>query len=68
MVCMQFNVQKAIGFEASPYRARIARMRVKKEQFDNKISIVQKDMYKADLTKADVIFHIDLMLKSQLLD
>jgi ribosomal protein L11 methylase PrmA len=54
----EFNVEKAIGFEASPYRAKIARMRVKKEQLDNRISIVQKDMYKADLIKADVIFHM----------
>ncbi|MDQ6863291.1 MAG: hypothetical protein M3044_05660 [Thermoproteota archaeon] len=27
----EFNLEKAIGFEASPYRAKIARMRVKKD-------------------------------------
>jgi hypothetical protein len=33
-------------------------MRLKKERLDNRISIVQKDREKADMIKAEVIFHL----------
>jgi hypothetical protein len=52
----EFDVKTAIGYESNVYRVRIARSKVKKENLVDRISIVCGDMYKADLSKADVIF------------
>lgn len=53
----EFNV-KAIGYESNPYRYRKAKRNVKKQKLSNKISIIQNDMYEADLSEADVIFNM----------
>jgi hypothetical protein len=53
----EFNV-KAIGFESNPYRYRKAKCNVEKQKLSNRISIIEEDMYQADLSEADVIFHI----------
>lgn len=53
----EFGVRKAIGFENDPRRNFIARKRVESEGYSNRIHIYG-DMSEADLTKADVIFHM----------
>jgi SAM-dependent methyltransferase len=52
----EFGVKKAVGIEDNLYRINIARKRIKEERLQEIISIEGKEMYEADLTKADVIF------------
>jgi hypothetical protein len=54
----EFNVNEAIGIESHPLRYRKAKCNVKKQKLSNRISIIQNDMYGADLSEADVIFQI----------
>jgi SAM-dependent methyltransferase len=54
----EFNVKEAIGIESHPLRYRKAKCNVKKQKLSNRISIIQEDMYEADLSEADVIFEI----------
>ena len=49
------NLEKAVGFEHMPSRARRARERIREAGFQERIDI-EDDMYDAELTKADVIF------------
>jgi trans-aconitate methyltransferase len=54
----EFNVKEAIGIESHPLRYRKAKWNVKKQKLSNRISIIEEDMYQADLSEADVIFKI----------
>jgi hypothetical protein len=54
----EFNVKAAVGIESHPLRYRKARCNVKKQKLSNRISIIEEDMYEADLSEADVIFQI----------
>ena len=51
----EFGVRKAVGFESNPIRRTIARRRISQQGYSGRISI-EGDFFKADLTKADVIF------------
>jgi hypothetical protein len=54
----QFHVAKSIGFENMPQRIGLARKNIAKHGLGGRI-IIERDMYEADLSKADVI--IDTM-------
>ena len=54
----EFNVKEAIGIESHPSRYRKAKCNVKKQKLSNRISIIEEDIYQADLSEADVIFKI----------
>jgi len=52
----EFKVKYAIGYETDYTRNFIARKKVEKAGLGNKISIINEDFSKIDLSKADVIF------------
>jgi Methyltransferase domain len=54
----EFNVKEAIGIESHPLRYRKAKRNVKKQKLSNRISVIEEDIYQADLSEADVIFKI----------
>jgi hypothetical protein len=49
-----FGVKKAVGFENMPQRMGLARRNIAKHNLSSRI-VIKPDMYKADLSKADVI-------------
>jgi hypothetical protein len=54
----EFSLKEAIGIESHPLRYREAKYNVNKQNLSNRISIIEEDMYQADLSEADVIFQI----------
>lgn len=56
MAIKEFGARQAVGYEASQERCKLALRKVHKENLQGKISIVNRDLLDADLTKATVIF------------
>ncbi|MFQ6011025.1 MAG: SAM-dependent methyltransferase [Nitrososphaerales archaeon] len=56
MATKEFGARKAVGYDTSQERCKLARRKVEKENLQRKVSIVNKDLLEADLTGASVIF------------